>query len=99
MPALALWAHLYLDGRSAGDPLASPLFGDFEGFPPMLIHASRGDLLYDDAARLADRVRDAGGDLTVRLWVEDSHVFEKSASAKARQSIQLAGEFIRRALT
>ena len=96
--ALALSAHLYLDGRLATDPLASPLFGDFTGFPPVLIHASRGDPLFDDAVRLADRMRDAGTDLTVRLWVEDAHVFEKSASAKARESIDLAGDFIRRQL-
>lgn len=98
MPALALWAHLYLDGRPAGDPLASPLFGDFRGFPPMLIHASRGDLLFDDSVRLAERVREAGGDLTARLWVDDAHVFEKSASPKARQSIELASRFIARRL-
>jgi acetyl esterase/lipase len=98
MPALALMAHFYLDGRSAGDPLASPLFGDFTGFPPMLIHASRGDMLFDDAARLAERVREAGVDLTARLWTEDTHVFEKSASARARQSIALAGDFIARRL-
>jgi acetyl esterase/lipase len=95
MPALALMAHLYLDGRSAGDPIASPLFGDFSGFPPTLIHASRGDLLVDDAIRLAERLRGEAGDVTVRLWIEDAHVFEKSASAKADQSIRLASEFIR----
>lgn len=67
MEALAMMAHLYLDGRPATEPAASPLFGDFTGFPPMLIHASRSDILYDDAVRLAERVREVGGDLTVRL--------------------------------
>jgi acetyl esterase/lipase len=94
MAALGMMAHLYLDERPAGDPLASPLFGDFTGFPPMLIHASRGDMLYDDAVRLAERVRDAGGDLTARLWSEEAHVFEKAPTAKGRQSIALAGDFI-----
>jgi epsilon-lactone hydrolase len=98
MSALALMAHLYLDDRPASDPVASPLFGDFSGFPPMLIHASRGDPLFDDAARLAERVRDGAGDLTVRLWTEHAHVFEKAANAKARQSIDIAGDFIRRRL-
>ena len=60
----------------------------------MLIHASRGDMLYDDAVRLAERVRDAGGDLTARLWSEEAHVFEKAPTAKGRQSIALAGDFI-----
>ena len=98
MESLALVARFYLDGRPANDPVASPLFGSFEGFPPMLIHASRGDILYDDALRLAERVREVGGDLTVRLWSEETHVWERMQTPKARQSISLAAEFIRRRL-
>lgn len=98
MESLALVARFYLDGRAATDPVASPLFGSFEGFPPMLIHASRGDILYDDAVRLAERVRQVGGDLTVRLWAEETHVWERMQTPKARQSIALAAEFIRRRL-
>ncbi|MGZ6017016.1 MAG: alpha/beta hydrolase fold domain-containing protein, partial [Phenylobacterium sp.] len=73
MESLALMAHLYLQGRSATDPVASPLYGDFSGFPPMLIHASKGDILFDDAVRLAERMREFGGDLTVRLWEAETH--------------------------
>jgi acetyl esterase/lipase len=98
MESLALVARFYLDGRSPSDPVASPLFGSFEGFAPMLIHASRGDILYDDAVRLAEKVRAAGGDLTVRLWSEETHVWERMHTPKARQSIELAADFIRRRL-
>jgi acetyl esterase/lipase len=98
MEALGLMAHLYLQGRSAVDPLASPLFGDFAGFPPMLIHASKGDILFDDAVRLAERVRDAAGDLTVRLWSAETHVWEATSSARAKESIELAAQFIQRCL-
>jgi acetyl esterase/lipase len=80
------------------DPVASPMFGSFEGFPPTLIHASRGDILYDDAVRVAEKMRDAGGDLTVRLWQDETHVWERMHTAKARQSILLAADFIRRRL-
>lgn len=98
MESLALVARFYLDGRPATDPLASPLFGGFEGFPPMLIHASRGDILYDDAMRLADAVREVSGDLTVRLWSDETHVWERMGTPKARQSIELAARFIRQRL-
>jgi acetyl esterase/lipase len=64
----------------------------------MLIHASKGDILYDDAVRLADKVREVGGDLTVRLWAEETHVWEVTGSPKARESIELASDFIRRCL-
>ena len=98
MESLAMFAHFYLQGRSPTDPVASPIFGSFEDFPPMLIHASRSDILYDDSVRLADRIREAGGDLTVRHWTDETHVWERMNTPKARQSIQLAAEFIRRRL-
>lgn len=98
MEALGLMAHLYLQGGSATDPAASPLYGDFSGFPPMLIHASKGDILYDDATRLADAIRDVGGDLTVRLWASETHVWERTDSTRAKESIDLAADFIRRCL-
>lgn len=98
MEALGLMAHLYLQGRTATDPVASPIFGDFSGFPPMLIHASKGDILYDDAVRLADVMRDAGGDLTVRLWTAEAHVWEQTSTARAKESIDLACQFIERCL-
>ena len=98
MEALGLMAHLYLQGQPATDPVASPVFGDFSGFPPMLIHASKGDILFDDATRLADRMRDAGGDLTVRLWASETHAWERTDSSRAKESIDLAADFIRRCL-
>jgi acetyl esterase/lipase len=98
MESLALMARFYLNGRAATDPVASPIFGAFEGFPPTLIHASRGDILYDDAVRLAEAMRDSGCDLTVRLWTEETHVWERMQTPKARQSIGLAADFIRRRL-
>lgn len=98
MESLAVFARFYLDGLSPTDPMASPIFGAFDGFPPTLIHASRGDILYDDAVRVAEKMRDAGGDLTVRLWAEETHVWERMHTAKAKQSIQLAAEYIRERL-
>ena len=98
MESLAVMAHLYLQGMPANDPIASPLFGDFSQFPPILIHASREDILFDDAIRLAERVRDTGGDLTVRFWTDEVHVWERMHSAKSRQSIALAAKFMRHRL-
>lgn len=98
MESLAMFAHFYLQGRSAIEPIASPLFGSFHGFPPLLVHASKTDILYDDSMRLADRVRDAGGDLTLRHWADETHFWERMNTPKARQSIELAAGFIRRRL-
>ena len=65
----------------------------------MLIHTSRGDILHDDALGLADRMRDAGGDLSVRIWEAETHVWERMNGPEARRSIELAARFIEGHLT
>ncbi|MEG1789987.1 MAG: alpha/beta hydrolase [Oscillospiraceae bacterium] len=51
------------------DPLVSPLFGDFAGFPPCFIFVGGDELLLSDSVMLADRLRAAG--VNCSLTVED----------------------------
>jgi epsilon-lactone hydrolase len=46
----AMWRH----------PLASPLFGDPHGLPPVLLHAGGAETIRDDASRMAERLEQAG---------------------------------------
>ncbi|MET0768201.1 MAG: alpha/beta hydrolase fold domain-containing protein, partial [Aeromicrobium sp.] len=43
------WARTYLGGADPRDPGASPLHGDFDGLPPIVIHYSGLDPLRTDA--------------------------------------------------
>lgn len=95
MESLGMFAQFYLQGRSPTDPVASPIFGSFEDFPPMLIHASRSDILYDDSVRLAERVGAAGGRLKIRHWADETHVWERMNSPAARESVRMAADFMR----
>lgn len=98
MESLGMFAQFYLQGRSPTDPIASPIFGSFEDFPPILIHASRSDILYDDSVRLAERVGEMGGRIRVRHWADETHVWERMNTATARESIKMAADFIRQRL-
>ncbi len=72
---LALMASYYFQGHEPKDPLVSPLFGQFEGLPPMFVSAVVGESLHDDARRIAEKARNAGVKVTTE-WVEDSvHVY------------------------
>src|SRR5271170_1479660 len=62
-------AALYLAGANARDPRASPLYADFTGLPPMLLFASRHEILRDDTLRLAERASAAG--VKVELVLRD----------------------------
>lgn len=58
---------LYLQGHDPTDPLASPVFGDLTGLPPLLVMVGPTETLRDDGAELA-RVAEAGGvDTTFEL--------------------------------
>jgi monoterpene epsilon-lactone hydrolase len=63
------------------DPLASPLYADPVGLPPMLLQVGQVDLTRDDATRLADKARRCGVDVTLDVWPEMVHGFQGLAAA------------------
>ena len=76
---LAATAELYAAGADLTDPLLSPLFGDFRGLPPMLVHVGTSEILLDDARRLVARAHAVGVDAQLRLWRGLPHVFHAFA--------------------
>ena len=54
---LMLYAGLYLGKTDLKNPFASPLYADFEGFPPLCIQVGSTEILLDDATRLAKRAK------------------------------------------
>lgn len=69
-------APLYAGSHDPRTPGISPIFGSFEGLPPMLIQASTQEVLRDDAVRVADRARAQGVDVTLQLWTHVPHVWQ-----------------------
>ncbi len=67
-------ARLYADGRDLRDPLISPVYGDFEGFPPTCLITGTRDMFLSDTARTHRKLRAAG-------VVADLHVYEGVAHA------------------
>jgi len=68
-------AQFYLNGRDATDPVASPLYADMKGMPPLLIFASRQEILLSDATRLHDKALLAGGSSQLILMSDMPHVW------------------------
>ncbi|MFD2174450.1 alpha/beta hydrolase [Rhodobacter lacus] len=93
-------AGYYLQGHSAEDPAASPLFADYPGCPPVLLQTSERDILRDDALRLEHKLRDARADVTVQLWPEAPHVWQMFDGwvPEARAALRDAAMFARKAL-
>ncbi len=76
------------------DPLISPLFGDFAGFPPTYIQVGDNEVLLDDATRLHKNMIKAN--VSVKLDVFDGmwHVFQMSPFKTAYEAMDKNAEFI-----
>lgn len=68
-------AALYHGDVSPTDPLVSPLYGDLRGLPPMRIYVSDIEILLDDSRRLAERARQQGVTVDLRVWNKLPHVW------------------------
>jgi acetyl esterase/lipase len=78
---LSMTASSYLAGHDPYDPVASPLYADLSGLPPVEIHVGTSEVLFDDARRYADRFQEAGGDAVAHTWDGMMHVFPSSVGA------------------
>lgn len=65
----------YLAGADPRDPRAAPLCADFPDPPPVFLQAAETELLRDDTLRMADRLRAAGGEVTLDMWRDTPHVW------------------------
>jgi len=69
-------AELYLSGAGAKEVLASPLFGDLSGLPPLLIQVGDHEILLDDSTRLATAAQAAGVKAELEIFAGGFHVFQ-----------------------
>jgi monoterpene epsilon-lactone hydrolase len=93
---LARLLPVYLAGADPAQPLASPLYADLTGLPPLLLHVGERELLRDDSTRLAERAREAGVavDLTVFPVVPHVWQFAHGFLPEARRSLDRAVAFL-----
>lgn len=89
-------AQWYLAGRSPRDPVASPLYGQMAGLPPLLIFASRSEILLSDATRLHESARAAGVSSQLVLKDKMPHVWPIMVMLpEAKASLRQVAAFMR----
>ena len=89
-------AAMYLGGADAKTPLASPLYADYAGLPPLILQVGDHEVLLSDTTRVAERAREAGVEVTEEVWDEMFHVWHAFAPMlpEGQQAIDRIGEFI-----
>ncbi len=97
--SLATTARLYLGTHDPHDPLASPVYADLAGLPPVRIHVGEDEVLLDDSIRYGESLEAAGGTVEVHAWAGMVHVFPSNLILRAaQQALDDVGAFLRRQL-
>lgn len=67
---------IYFKNADKKHPYVSPAYGDYEGFPRMLIQVGSYEILLDDSLMIGKRAEKAGVDVQLTIYPEMSHVFQ-----------------------
>jgi monoterpene epsilon-lactone hydrolase len=86
----------YLGETNPKNPLASALYGDLRGLPPIRVHVGDDELLLDDAHRYVERAVAAGVDAELGVWMGMPHGFVAYTREfdAARQALEDIGAFL-----
>lgn len=91
------YSQMYLAGGDPRAPLASPLYADLKGLPPLLILVGTWEVLLDDSTRFADKAKAAGVPVELEVWDEMIHIWPYFAAIlpEGRQAVERMGTFIK----
>ena len=93
---IGAYASAYLGSQSPETPLASPLFGNFAGLPPLYIEVGESEVLLDDARQVHRKALAAGVSSELRIVKGVPHGWQFGAPfvPEARESLAQIAEFI-----
>ncbi len=94
---LQVAADHYLSGTPADDPLASPVYSDLSGLPPLLVQVGSAEILLGDSLAIAARAGSEGTHVQLEVWPEMVHVWQAFAFMldEGQSAIHAAGQFLR----
>ena len=77
------------------DPRISPVFADFHGFPPVLIHCGTREILLSDAEKLESAMLRDGVNVHLIRWEGMCHVFQVFGFEESKAANRQIGQFIK----
>ncbi len=90
-------AAVYLGGKNAKAPTASPAFADLKGLPPLLIQVGGDEALHSDSVTLAANAEAAGVDVSFESWGGMMHVWHAffPILSEGRDAVARIGSYIK----
>lgn len=93
--ASRVYQKSYVAGNDPKNPLISPVYGDWRGLPPLLIHAGDDELLRHDALRCETLARTAGVEVRLEIYPRMWHVWQLNlAVPDAQRSLDDIAQFL-----
>ena len=77
-------AGLYLNGVDPKDPLASPVYSDLEGLPPILVQVGKLETMFGDAEAFANKARHCGVQVDFQAYDDVPHAWHNSDHVVSR---------------
>lgn len=95
-PQAAGLVRSYLGDTDPRNPLASPVYGDLGGLPPIRVHVGDDEVLLDDSRRYVERAVAAGVDAKLHVWMGMPHGFVNDVGRfrAAKQALSAIGAFL-----
>lgn len=86
----------YVGDESEEKPYVSPLFGDFHGFPPMLIQAGSYEMLLSDSIAVAQKATESGVAVELQIYEGMFHDFQMAGQMipESKDAWSAVGRFI-----
>lgn len=94
--SLSEWAAAYADRSKHRDLLVSPVYADYQDFPPLLIQVGSEEVLLDDARMIAEKAKAAGVDVSLSVYEGMWHVWHTFGTSlpEARVAFEEIKQFV-----
>jgi acetyl esterase/lipase len=95
-----IWTGFYISDNNPTNPLLSPLFGSYEGIPPLYICVGTHEIHLNDCENVARVAEEQGVRVTFRKWDKMVHAFPilSPLFPEAKQAMQEICEFVKNSL-
>ena len=92
---IEFFRHLYVQKGDFFHPLASPLYAELTGLPPLLLQVGTEEILLDDSLRLAEKAQQCGVETELQIWEKMIHVWHLFAPslAEGQEAIAAVANF------
>jgi monoterpene epsilon-lactone hydrolase len=83
----------YAKGHDLKDPLLSPIFGDFKGFPPAILTTGTRDTLLSSTVRVHRKLRQAGVEAVLQVFEGQSHAQYNNTTPEGKEAYEEIAKF------